>query len=233
MSTTLTTQPKPRKVAPPRWDAEARWLTGGAAVCLGLLVLVVGALSVGIDQTQRDAHGYLMNPASHLRSAGAALVADEPQAGGDTGLRYDVTGAAQITVRSTQDLFVGIASASAAERYLRGVAVQRIDDLADTGGTPARGGAVATRPADQPIWIASASGRGEQQLRWKASDRDERVVVMNADGSRGVEATVAVGARHPSYISLGLGLGLLAIGAVMVVGGLLIMPLRRVARQER
>jgi len=228
MSTTVTTPPKPIKVAAPRWDSEARWLAGGAAVCLGLLWLVVGALFVGIDQTQRDAHGFLMNPTSDLRSAGAALVADEPQAGGDSGLHYDVTGDAQITVRSTRDVFVGIASPSAAERYLRGVAVRRIDDLADTGGTPARGGAAAARPADQPIWVASASGLGEQRLRWTASDGDQHVVVMNADGSRGVPATIAVGARNPSYISLGLGLGLLGVGTAMVVGGLLIMPLRRV-----
>jgi hypothetical protein len=88
------------------------------------------------------------------------------------------------------------------------------------------GAAVPAPPAQQRFWDASAHGAGRQTLTWDVQDGDWSVVVMNADGSPGVDAGVSAGASlgwldEAGWISLATGLILLA-GA----GGLLYLGVR-------
>ena len=82
-------------------------------------------------------------------------------------------------------------------------------------------------PADSDIWAASEHGSGKQTLNWEIEDGDWSVVVMNADGSAGVDADISTGAELPFLTALGwtaLGSG----GFVLVVGiALLVMGIRR------
>lgn len=201
-----------------------RWLLAALAACLGLLLLLIGGVYVVVDRTERDAGGYLMNPPTDVATGTSAIVARSLQAGGDTGLRYDVSGDVQLEVGGAKELFVGIAPARSVERYLAGVAVKRIGDLGDATGTTLRGRADPAPPASRRFWVASASGRGDQALRWQSARGDWRVVVMNADGSRGVQATIRAGARHPSFVYFGAGVGLLAAGAALLAAAVAIMP---------
>jgi hypothetical protein len=207
-----------------------RWLLAALAACLGLLLLLIGGVYVVVDRTERDAGGYLMNPATDVATGTAAIVARSLQAGGDTGLRYDVSGDIQLKVDGAKELFVGIASARSVERYLAGVAVKRIRDLGDATGTTLRGSTKPAPPASQRFWVASATGSRDQTLRWQSAHGDWRVVVMNADGSRGVKAAISAGARHPSLVYFGVGVGLLAAGAALLAAGVAMVPVRRAGR---
>jgi hypothetical protein len=66
------------------------------------------------------------------------------------------------------------------------------------------------------LWAASASGVGTQTLTWKVRDGDWSVVLMNADGSRGVAADVDLGAKLSFLLWVAIGL---LIGGVLVTGG--------------
>jgi hypothetical protein len=79
-----------------------------------------------------------------------------------------------------------------------------------TSGT----GAPATAPGDQSFWVASADGSGTQALTWDARDGNWQVVVMNADGSRNVDASLAIGAELPNLLWMGI--------AALAVGGLVL-----------
>ena len=68
-------------------------------------------------------------------------------------------------------------------------------------------------PAEQSFWDESFTGSGEQTLEWAPEEGDWRVVLMNADGSRGVSAEMRIGAKLDSLLWIGIGL--------LVVGGLL------------
>ena len=62
-------------------------------------------------------------------------------------------------------------------------------------------------PAKQTFWAAT----GSHSLHWNVQSGDWSIVVMNADGSRGVAAAVSAGAKVPfiatiAYVVLGLGL---------------------------
>ena len=109
-------------------------------------------------------------------------------------------------------VFVGIARTSDVEDYLRGTAHDVVTDVEydpfDADYDARRGDREPAAPARQDIWAASAHGAGERALTWDVDDGDWSVVVMNEDGSRGVDAGVSAGVRlgwldEAGFVSLG------------------------------
>ncbi|MCC0443007.1 hypothetical protein LJG64_31985, partial [Pseudomonas aeruginosa] len=90
-----------------------------------------------------------------------------------------------------------------------------MDDI--PGGPPARA------PGDVDIWSASAEGSGTQTLEWMPADGDWTVVVMPTDRRAGLSADLAVSATAPALT--GISVGLLVGGAVLLVGGVLLIAL--------
>ena len=113
-------------------------------------------------------------------------------------------------------MFVGIARKADVDRYLAGSAHDEITDFdvdpfrAEYRRSP--GDARPAAPAAQSFWLASGHGDGLQRVTTPMKDDDLTVVVMNADGSAGVTADVAVGAK--TGLLLPVGIGLLALAAV-------------------
>jgi hypothetical protein len=71
-------------------------------------------------------------------------------------------------------------------------------------------------PAAQPFWVATASGPGTQALHWSKERGAWSAVVMNADGSPGVEVGADVGLRFGFLLPIGL--ALLAAGLLLAAG---------------
>src|SRR5262249_39125554 len=122
------------------------------------------------------------------------------------------------------------------DAYLRDVAHSEVDDI-DYAPFSARytqrdGARHPDAPTSAGIWAASAHGAGMQSLRWKGQSGDWSVVVMNADGSRGVLAGVSAGAKVP-YLSE-FGLAALGLGLLFVAGtaGLMLLGTREPARRR-
>jgi hypothetical protein len=147
-----------------------------------------------------------------------------------TVLRSDLYGKVRLRVapRAGKDLFVGIARTRDVSHYLRGTAHTSVTDLdydpfhadyATTGGSRR-----SAAPATQRIWAAQAHGRGAQVLTWDVADGDWSVVVMNADGSPGVDAGVRAGANVPflddvAWGAIGAGAVLLLASAALLYAG--------------
>jgi len=149
--------------------------------------------------------------------SGSAFVGDAASALVGT-VRIRVT-----PVAGSGPVFVGIAPAGAAERYLTGVSHATVTGTTDHHGTYTEhaGSAPAVRPAMAGIWTAQAAGPGTQTLTWPAKSGDWMVVVMNPDGAPGVTVRADVGVSTPVLPALagellvaGLTAGL--IGAVLV-----------------
>lgn len=190
---------------------------GSLTALLGVLG-IVGGTSLIVWQTSLREDGYVMAPAWEINTAGYAAVSDEAVLEGvwlDEGL-----GKVRLEVVGDGEIFVGIARAQDAAEYLDGVArTQRSRGIVDRhvdGGPP------AAAPAEADIWIASTSGAGLVDLEVAPRPGRYVAVVMAADGSAGVDATMRAGATLPwlgtaAAITLPSGVVLAAAGMILIV----------------
>jgi hypothetical protein len=127
----------------------------------------------------------------------------------------------QLNLQSNKPAFVGVGRADDVARYLKGAPVDEVTDFEvdpfAMTHDPRAGSKRLAPPGDQSFWVARSAGT-TASLDWKAGSDEYRVVVMNADGSRGVrthgDASVTI--PHAAAIAwslVGGGLLLLLAGA--------------------
>ena len=183
-----------------------------------------GGFLLWADRTQRD-DGYLTTPTERFATPTYALTRTRLEVDTDGSgwvLNESWFGKVRIRGESSGDktLFIGIGPQAEVARYLGTVAhanVQDIDfDPFRATYLSVSGGAPQAPPTEQSFWAASASGVGTQTLTWKVREGDWSVVLMNADGSRGVTADIDLGAKLSFLLWVAIGL---LIGGVLVVGG--------------
>jgi hypothetical protein len=209
-----------------RWGSRRITALAGAilVVLLGLAVFAGGVTALVYDQTQRDASGYLMSGSRSFSTGSYALVSGSYHAGtsGIRGVENDVVGRFRVRTHGDRPIFVGIARSSDVDSYLGGVrratATRLYAGPSDFDAQP--GGSPSVPPTAKHVWAARSLGSGTQTLSWSPRDGRWRIVVMNADGSAGVRADVAIGGRFPDLLWIGIGL---------TGGGVLILLLGGVA----
>lgn len=208
---------------------------GSLVALLGVASLASGAVLGLALVTQRDDAGYFATSDERFETAGYALTSDKIDLG-DPGPDEWYTDQDLVTVRlradnaGTGDIFVGIGPESDVEAYLAGVPH---DDIVDVAFNPfsadyrrenGDGSSRPDRPADRGFWVAQASGDATQTITWDLEPGRWAIVVMNADGSRGVRADLELGGRIDFLTPIALGLGaagivVLVIGTVMIIAG--------------
>jgi hypothetical protein len=221
--------------APPRRSSGGRIaavIAGSLLTLVSLGFLVAGGAGLWANG-QKDDQGYVSTRTEPFQTRTAALRTenlDVNLGGTATVLGSDLYGKVRlrVTPRAGKDVFVGIARTRDVTRYLRGTAHTTVTDLdyhpfhadyATIGGTPR-----AAVPTTQRIWAAQAHGNGTQTLTWDVADGDWSVVVMNADGSPGVDAGVRAAANVPflnevAWGALGIGAILLLASIALLYGG--------------
>ena len=211
-------------------------ITGGAIASIATLVLAGGAGAHWLED-RKDADGYYTTSSEHFSTNTYALATENLDI--DDGMPGSATdyGKVRFKVRSddAKPVFVGIARTRDVDSYLDRSAHATLTDVEvdpfeasyrTTGGLTA-----PAAPGTQPIWASKASGSGTQTLTWDAEDGDWSVVVMNADGSAGVDTDISVGADVPivgdiaTALTIG-GISGLGIGVALIAGGLF-TPRRR------
>lgn len=207
------------------------------AIVAGSLMILpsLGALAGGVavvtaQAVATDEDGYFSFTLDRVEAGGVAVATDEQWFDEardedapwvldmlDVDLRLRVDGA-----EGTDEVFVGIARTADVEAYLADTPhaiVTEIDDHTPLVDQVAGTREIVEAPTDQDFWVASASGAGEQTLDWEARGGRWSVVVMNADGSRGVAADVEVGARSGAVTPIGVVLIVFgAIGTLLSIG---------------
>jgi hypothetical protein len=172
---------------------------GSIGVLFGVALMAGGGFLLWADRTQRE-DGYLTTPSERFATPTYALTR--------TRLELDTNGEGWVL---NESWFGKV----------------RIRGESPAGKTLFIGIGPQAPPTEESFWAASASGVGTQTLTWKVRDGDWSVVLMNADGSRGVGADVDLGAKLSFLLWVAIGL---LIGGVLVVGGstaLIVLAARR------
>jgi hypothetical protein len=196
----------------------ARLVVGSMVSLFAVVFLVGGGWALWKDRVDRDG-GFVSIGTSDLRTETYAIVGDT-HGDGPGWLWEDLLGDVRVrgTSESTQPLFIGVARTDDVFGYLRGVGYATVDSFEVSDDTTHPGRAPSAPPSRQSFWAASTQGSGERTLRWTPRSGDWSVVIMNADGRRGVAVHGGLSAELP--ILPWLAFGLLVSGATAgVIGG--------------
>ena len=228
--------PDTTPMTPPRRPHRAaRTTTVVVGALVGLVafgLLAVGGVLLWAD-SKKDEQGYIHTDTQRFATPTAAIATDnlDVDSHGPGWLTsHDRYGHVRLEVSSRNDkpVFVGIARTKDVSTYLRGASHTTVTDFhSDPFRAVYRAEAGSGRPAapvSEPIWAASAHGTGMQTVTWDVKHGDWSVVVMNADGSRGVDTGVSAGADFPilsalAWGSIGGGLVLLGAASMLIVVG--------------
>jgi hypothetical protein len=204
----------------------------GAVIGGGILATVGSVLALGgggilaiggSDGTLTTGHHDVSTPTTALVSEVATI--------NDTNDLTDVLGEARVRVNANavnadQPVFVGVGRKADVDRYLAGAEIDRVTDIDTDPFTLDKsrisGDAHPKPPATQSFWVAKSSGT-TANLDWKVRDGNYRVVVMNADGSRGVATQSQFEVEIPHLATIAT--VMLILGLVTIGGGIaLIAP---------
>jgi len=237
----------PVPASPPELPAEQRRrstrhvvsiVTGSVVGLLAFALLAGGAATLWANGEKKD-DGFLWTSTERVSTPTAALATDNIDVDLDgAGWLVDsgALGKIRMKVASRTDarVFVGIARTRDVANYLRGTSHAIVTDVDTTAfrtkfhvNTRTTAGARPVQdPTTQRIWAASSYGAGTRDFTWKVKDGNWSVVVMNADGSRGVDANVSAGAEAPFLSPLGWSLVGGGFVLLLVSAGLISVGLR-------
>ena len=223
----------PHTPAPRRSGGRiASIVAGGIVAVLAIGLIAAGTLLLWGD-SEKDDQGYLSTGKDRYAASTYALASDNLDIDLDGAVwimdREDL-GKVRLEVESSagKPVFVGIARTSDVADYLRGISHTEVTDVDYSPFHASYRGHGGDRrpalPADQDFWAASAEGSGTQTVAWDLEDGDWSIVVMNADGSRGVDTDISAGAKVPflgtlGWVSLGGALVLLITAGTLVYLG--------------
>ncbi len=193
---------------------------------LGLGILIGGIAAAVAHAVARDDDGFFRSDNISLVSATSAITSDSVDMNGgpaDIGWlseRGDIgTVSIQITpVTAGEEIFAGIGPTSEVESYLASVGVDRVDEIDDNVAVLERveGTATPAPPVDQTFWVAQIATAETGSMTWEIEKGTWSIVVMNADGSPGVDVDARVGIKFDWLLPVAIGL---IIGGVILLAG--------------
>jgi hypothetical protein len=226
-------EPASRTTSGPGAGRIVLGVTGAILALVGLGVLAGGGTLLWADGSQRDRDGFFTSAQSTFASTGFAVTSGRLHLGKGLPEQLSSPGdlatfRAQGSTGTGKPLFVGIAQAADVAAYLAGVAHDEVVDVHLKGWKgplskdyeTTSGGPPAGPPGAQPFWEAQAAGP-TVSLTWPARQGTWSIVVMNADGSRGVAADLSLGVKV-NFLGW-VAVGLLTTGGVLLLLGAVLM----------
>lgn len=197
-----------------------------ARIAFGLLLALVGLL---VSAAAGVAAFWLVGPDNTVETGQRSLssLGSAVMTAPDLIDRHGPT--LHVTASAAGPVFVGIGQDIDVASYLSGSQYTRIVGFElpsrfDTQSMKGRAGPL-TAPAGLDWWTVKAAGPGKQSITWPVVDGRYDVVVMNADGSPGVDAKVTFGVEVDGIF--GSCLMVFGGGLLLMFAGLLLMFVRR------
>lgn len=199
--------------------------------------MAIGGGYIWWDRANVDSEGFVTSDTVEMESDAYAVI------GGPIEIDEDVEGALRwmdiggIKVEGTNNdphkgSFIGIGDEADVEAYLADVEYDEITEMEpfpkfdDVEYERHPGNSVPADPTSQTFWAASAHGDGTQTLEWEMETGDYWVVLMNEDGTAGINVDVEMAVEVPRML-LSTGIAMVICGIVAVIGGTVVVVLVR------
>lgn len=211
-------------------------ILGSISLIFGLAFAGAGGVVLVAQSAFRDAQGFFVSGPHPFASDGYALTSTRIDFGANPERgASNIGGIFTLRLRAEssngKQIFIGVAPSADVDAYLGNVSHDEISDVSlrpfNATYVPVEGSATPRPPAQEPIWVQTQSGPGEQTLVWHPRSGRWTVVVMNADASHGVAARMSVGVRVRFLTWIGIGLLVLALLAFLAGGLMLYFGVRR------
>jgi hypothetical protein len=203
------------------------WVAG----VLGVLVLAAGVTAIWADTSKRDDNGYFSANAHRYQTRTRAISTESITVG--SYVPTWLAGKVRLAVSGDKPLFVGIAPKRTVDAYLARIehteATQLDLDPFKVTYVDHTGRVDPGRPAREPFWAAKLSGR-KGPLLWNLRSGKWSIVVMNADGSPDVAASLGVGVKVPAALWVGIASSL--FGGALLAAAVLMFGARSRARSR-
>jgi hypothetical protein len=230
----LTTGP------PVRRRSGARIAAIVASGLIGLLSIGLLAAGGGLlwGDSRKDEQGFLSTDTERFTTDAYALATENLDVdldGLDALVDDGTLGKVRVQVTAGDDkpAFVGIGRTREVSEYLRGIPHAVVEDVDsspfDADYRTLDGDRRPASPTAQRFWAASAHGSGTQDLTWDLREGQWSVVVMNADGTPGVDAGISAGAMiawldDAGWTLVGTGILFLAVAGALLYAGVRPVP---------
>jgi uncharacterized membrane protein len=187
---------------------------------------VLGGAGILIaDNIIKDNDGFYTTKTIHIDKESYAVVTGptdvDVDVGWNSGLLWDLGDLVTFRIEgsnrnSSDQIFIGIARESYIDDYLDDVEYDEIRRLhtnrLDIDYRNHSGVMAPEAPTEETFWTVSTYGTGTQTLEWELEEGSHTLVIMNTDGSEGIDANVEFGAKIP--LLLGVGIGILVAGII-------------------
>ena len=206
-----------------------------ALIIIGVIVALLGlgcTVGGGALLAVAGTDGWIESDTNRVDSATYALVSEPADIEADEAaaaravdkfrLRFE---AEQST--SEKPVFLGIGRTADVDRYLEGVERDIVTDVEFDNFHIEKdlitGTRTPARPTAQDFWRVSTSGTGHQEIDWKLENGSYRIVMMNADASKGVDLQASAAVKIPWVVAISI--SLIIAGVVGMLIGVLIVVL--------
>jgi uncharacterized membrane protein len=189
----------------------------GLLISIGLLA--GGGTLLWADNTIKDSDGFYTTETIQIEKDSHAIVtgpADiDIDTGWDWGWGWDLGDLVTLKVEGSNNnpsnqIFIGVATESDLDAYLGSVEYDEMTNLhiypysVDYINHP--GNIVPGAPISQTFWTESTYGTGTQILEWELEPGSHSLVLMNDDGSAGIDMDIVFGAKVPLLFGIAVGL---------------------------
>ncbi len=201
-------------------------------VIIGLGFTVAGGGALWANSALTDDDGYLTTKTIRIEQGSYAIVTEPTDISVGSVWVWDWGDLATFKIEGSNvgpsgNIFMGVAAESDWRDYFENVNYDEVSELEinpdrleykNHPGSSAPEGS----PADQQFWLKSVNGAGTQTLEWELQSGAWSLVLMNEDGSAGIDLSIILGVKIPWLFGTGVGLlvgGILALllGAFMIV----------------
>ncbi len=199
----------------------------GLLISIGLLV--GGGALLWADNVIKDNEGFYTTRNIQIEKDSYAIVSGpadiDIDTGWDWGWGWDLGDLATFKVEGSNNdpsnqIFIGVARESDIDAYLSGV---EYDEITDIHINPDRmdyrnhpGSIVPGDPTSQTFWTESSYGAGTQILEWELEPGSHSLVLMNDDGSAGVDMNIVLGAKIPLLFIVSVGVLVAGVVALFI-----------------